>query len=109
VRASLGAFGSLVSHYDCGAALSGKAAKYRRLLRRTGIPAQAAISIGDEVRDAEAAAQAGIAFGAVTWGYATRTASERTNPRCVFRTMDEIVQLLAVGFPGPEGGPARRR
>ena len=94
-RTSLGALGSLIAHYDCGASLFGKEAKYRRLLKRTGTPAQAAISIGDEVRDAEAARDAGIAFGAVSWGYATREALQNTNPRYFFETMDEIARCLS--------------
>ena len=49
----------------------GKAAKFRKVLKRTGIAADDAIAIGDEVRDGEAAAQAGIDFGAVSWGYAS--------------------------------------
>ena len=48
----------------------GKAANYKAILKRTGICAADAISIGDEVRDGEAAGQAGIDFGAVSWGYA---------------------------------------
>ena len=69
-RAALREHSSLIRHYACGASLFGKAAKYKRVLKEAGVPAREAISIGDEVRDAEAAAKAGIAFGAVSWGYA---------------------------------------
>src|SRR5262249_30703359 len=50
----------------CGAAIFGKAAKFRRVLQRAGIEARDAIAIGDEVRDIEAARAAGIACAAVT-------------------------------------------
>jgi phosphoglycolate phosphatase len=51
-RAALGAHAALIHHYDCGASLFGKAAKYKRVLKAAGIAARDALSIGDEVRDA---------------------------------------------------------
>lgn len=94
VRRALGVSARSVTHFACGAALFGKAKKFRQVLRRTGIPAHQAIAIGDEVRDAEAAVKAGIAFGAVTWGYATPEALRRTRPALVFERMDEVVAKL---------------
>jgi phosphoglycolate phosphatase len=70
VRQALGKNAELISRFACGASLFGKAANYKAVLKRTGIPAAEAICIGDEVRDGEAATQAGIDFGAVSWGYA---------------------------------------
>ena len=46
----------------------GKAAKLGQTLRQCSVRPPQAIYIGDEIRDAEAAAKPGIAFGAVTWG-----------------------------------------
>lgn len=52
--------------------------------------------IGDEIRDIEAARKAGIAFGAVTWGYATAQALQAQAPEMIFSSMnDMIVQLAA--------------
>ena len=65
------------------------------MLRRSGIAARDAICIGDEIRDFEAAQKAGIAFGAVTWGYAAAEALIARSPAMVFRTVDEIVERLA--------------
>jgi len=84
-----------IDHYACGASLFGKPAKLRQVLRRSGIAARDAIAIGDETRDAEAARQVGIAFGAVAWGYANIEALRAANPAHVFFTMDEIVKTLA--------------
>ena len=67
VRRALGDHAALISQFACGASMFGKAAKFRAVLKRTGIAAGDAIAIGDEVRDGEAAAQAGIDFGAVSW------------------------------------------
>ena len=47
----------------------GKAPKLRAVLKASGIPARQAIYLGDEIRDAEAAHKAGMAYGAVAWGY----------------------------------------
>jgi phosphoglycolate phosphatase len=71
----------------------GKAAKFRKVPKRTGIAAAAAIAIGDEVRDGEAAAQAGIAFGAVAWGYANSEALRRLSPALVFDSMADILRI----------------
>jgi phosphoglycolate phosphatase len=85
----------VVSDFACGAALFGKAAKFRRVVRRAGVPPERAVGIGDEGRDIEAATAAGIASVAVTWGYATREALERQSPTHVVTTLDDLAALLA--------------
>jgi phosphoglycolate phosphatase len=84
-----------VTHFECGASLFGKAAKFKRVLRRSGIPADQALCIGDEVRDLEAARSASIAFGAVAWGYASPAALQARGPEEMFFRMDEIADRLA--------------
>jgi phosphoglycolate phosphatase len=93
-RAQLAANAALFSHFDCGAAIFGKAAKFRRVLRRAGIDAAQAIAIGDEVRDIEAARAAGIACGAVTWGYAAAEALRAHRPNVMFARIEEIAMRL---------------
>jgi len=74
-RAILGAANvARVRHWECGASLFGKARRFRRVLRRSGVARGDAISVGDETRDITAARRVGIAAGAVTWGYARRDA-----------------------------------
>jgi phosphoglycolate phosphatase len=85
---------ALFSHFACGASLFGKAAKFRRVLRRAGADARYTIAIGDEVRDVEAARSAGIACGAVTWGYATAEALRELEPDLVFEQMEDIAPSL---------------
>jgi phosphoglycolate phosphatase len=94
VRIALGDHAGLISCFACGASLFGKAAKYRAVLKRTGIAARDAISIGDEVRDGEAARQAGIAFGAVSWGYASAQALRQAGPVLVFDRVADIPRLI---------------
>jgi phosphoglycolate phosphatase len=96
VRRILGpANAALVSHYACGASIFGKAAKFRRVLRASGIPRERALSIGDEARDIEAAAAARLPCAAVTWGYATPELLRSRGPAFVFGSIDEIGAALA--------------
>lgn len=70
VRAILGqSNAALFSHFACSASIFGKTPKLRAVLKASGIPASETIYLGDEVRDAEAAHKAGMAYGAVGWGY----------------------------------------
>ena len=96
VRRTLGAdITGLVDHYACGASLFGKRIKFRQVLRRSGVSADGAIAIGDELRDAEAARRAGIAFGAVAWGYTSIDALQSVTPAHVFFDVEEITAKLA--------------
>jgi len=94
VRRALGDHAALMSQFACGASMFGKAAKFRAVLKRTDIAAADAIAIGDEVRDGEAARQAGIDFGAVSWGYARPEALRRLSPALVFDSVADISRLV---------------
>lgn len=96
VRAILGAENArLIRTYECGASLFGKAARFRKVLRRSGTPARDAICIADEIRDFDAARKEGIAFGAVTWGYTKTEALLALSPTAIFHSVDEIADRLA--------------
>ena len=62
---------ALISHFECGMSIFGKAARIRKVLKKTGIPGHEVIYIGDQVTDLEAAREGNVAFGAVSWGYGT--------------------------------------
>jgi phosphoglycolate phosphatase len=85
---------ALIRWYGCSASIFGKPAKIRRVLRRSVVAPADAILIGDEVRDAEAAARTGIAFGAVSWGYAKPEALAARAPVRLFAAVDEIAEFL---------------
>jgi phosphoglycolate phosphatase len=93
-RQKLGASAALFQHFDCAASLFGKPAKFRRVIRRAGVVPQNVISIGDEVRDIEAARAVGITCGAVSWGYAAPAALQALAPDYMFAQMDEIADAL---------------
>lgn len=82
---------ALIQHYACGASMFGKRVKLRAVLRDSGIPAAEAISIGDELRDLEAARAEGIAFGGVAWGYTHPEALRAHHPEEMFSNPEEIL------------------
>ena len=98
VRAILGPeMFDLFSHVECGAALFGKPSKIRKVLAATaiatGIAREHAMLIGDEIRDATAAADAGIGFGAVAWGFNHVDALTAQHPQRIFRHVDDLLDL----------------
>lgn len=83
--------------FECGVAFLGKKVKFLNILRKTGTPADLTLSIGDELRDLRSSRQAGIAFGAATWGY---TDSEILRQHCPDALLDDPFQILEmVGLP----------
>jgi phosphoglycolate phosphatase len=80
--------------FQCGASVFGKARRFRRVLRDTGIPAHQALCVGDEIRDAEAARVAGIPFGAALWGYTTEAGLRGQDPAHLFHTPDDILAAV---------------
>lgn len=83
-----------IAHYGCGASLLGKAAKFRAVVKASGVQPQQVIAIGDEIRDIEAARQVGIAAGAVAWGYAHFAVLRDHSPAEAFLTVDEMRERL---------------
>jgi len=83
-----------VELFECRASLFGKARLFKRVLSRTGLAADQVIAIGDETRDITAARKAGIAAGAVLWGYANRDALTRLEPDMLFETPADVLGAL---------------
>ena len=77
-----------------GVSLFGKRRKLRKVLRRTGIHPAEAIFIGDEIRDIEAARHAGIASGAVAWGFTDVDTLKAHAPDMLFSSVAEILLSL---------------
>ena len=92
IRRTLGRAAHHVSHFSCGASLWGKSAKFKTVIRQAGVERQQTIAIGDEIRDIDAARRAGIASGAVTFGYNTGESLRAHGPDLIF---DDYGQLLA--------------
>ena len=60
----------LFVQFECGMSIFGKAGRIRAVVRDCGVAARDVIYVGDQGTDAQAARKAGVAFGAVHWGYA---------------------------------------
>ncbi len=95
VRRTFGpALAGLVDHYACGAAMFGKAAKFRRVVKASGVAPSRTICIGDELRDTDAARAAGLAFGAVAWGYTRADALRSSGPDLMIERIGDLAPCL---------------
>jgi len=96
IRRVLGAeVASMVEQFGTGAPLFGKAAKINAVIRRCASTAALTTSVGDEVRDIEAARALGIRSLAVTWGYATAAALETARPTGLVHAPAELLDWFA--------------
>lgn len=92
----------LVRLMDCGGAVFGKASKLRRVLRKCGTQPSHAVFIGDETRDLDAAAAAGIRGLAVEWGYAVPELLRRVAPGRTAASMEDLRRRLLPTSMEPE-------
>ncbi len=96
IRAALGEAAASVDIFECGAALFGKDQHFKKAVRYSGLDATRFLAIGDEARDIEAARKAGIAAGAVAWGYADPVFLQKLGPDRFFTRMEEIAPAFGV-------------
>ena len=94
IRHILGASAGHITHFACSAALFGKARCFRQILRRSGLSPQFILSIGDEVRDIEAARSVGISTAGVTWGYAHESALRGAGAEVLVSSVEELRRLV---------------
>ena len=93
VRAILGPACAQIERFDCGIPLFGKTRKLQALAAAAGVPREALLYVGDEIRDALAAAKAGVAFRGVAWGY---TAPDTLQAHCTTSLLRKPGDLLAI-------------
>lgn len=97
VRRALGGQADSIGWYQCGASMFGKPSKLKKVLAASGCAPGESIYVGDELRDADAADQVGMAFGAVGWGYADLDVLLRRKHAEVFRSPPDIATKIAPG------------
>jgi phosphoglycolate phosphatase len=85
---------SRIAYHECGVSMFGKASKLKKVLRSSKTSYTQAIYIGDELRDLVAARAAGVAFGAVSWGYNSAESLQKQCPDEMFQSMEEIVKKV---------------
>jgi phosphoglycolate phosphatase len=87
-------YAAMIDHYGCGATLFGKRRKLRETLAAFDFAPRQVLCVGDEVRDAEAAAGLGLDFAGVAWGFATPAALApfcRRGPCADFAALREAI------------------
>ncbi len=77
--------------------LFGKDKKIKKIMRRLGISSADVLYVGDEVRDIEAAREAGIKIISVTWGYNTEVALRKLNT-VIAHDVDELASIIEKTF-----------
>jgi phosphoglycolate phosphatase len=86
---------AMIDQFGTGASLFGKTAKIEAVIKRCGSTAVLTTSVGDEVRDVEAARPLGVSTLAVTWGYATASALEAAQPTRIVHAPAELLDWFA--------------
>ena len=79
-----------------GASMFGKARTLRRLSRELRLDPARTFYVGDEIRDVEAAAKAGMRSIAVAWGYADRGALARSQPTHLADDPGDLIRFVHV-------------
>jgi phosphoglycolate phosphatase len=91
-----------VAAVECGSSLFGKSRRFLRLLKELGATRADTIAVGDESRDLDAAADAGITGLAVEWGYARPALLQALAPGRTFATVTTLTaRLLELAAGGP--------
>jgi phosphoglycolate phosphatase len=94
VRTVLGAANlARFERLECGIAITAKPGRLKRVLRCCRVGADRAIYIGDEIRDIAAARAAGMAAGAVGWGYNALDVLRAAAPDRLFPTLTDLARL----------------
>ena len=83
----------LVGHFECGMSIFGKAARLAKAREAAATPAHEAIYIGDQIEDATASRKAGVAFGAVSWGYGTIESLRTHSPEQEFHCVADLKRM----------------
>ncbi len=85
----------LIDRYACGSSIFGKAQKFAAVLRALRQSPARALSVGDEIRDIDAARQAGLAAGSITFGYNARASpSKPTRPDHLFDDYEALKRAV---------------
>lgn len=94
VRHVLGPAAELIDHYACGSSIFGKAQKFAAVLRALRQSPARTLSVGDEIRDIDAARQAGLSAGSITFGYNARPALESHAPDHLFDDYESLKRAV---------------
>jgi phosphoglycolate phosphatase len=85
---------NIIDYFDCGISLNGKDKRLKSILRKSGIPVENSLYVGDEIRDIESTKKIDMPFGAVSWGYAKVEALKALCPHEVFNSDQDMTKKL---------------
>lgn len=85
-------YSAMIDHFGCGATIFGKRRQLRAALAAFDLEKTKVLCVGDEIRDAQAAASLGLDFAGVDWGFATPAALA---PHCQRGPFSDFEQLLS--------------
>lgn len=94
VRQVLDREGIEVDLLNCGASIHGKTSKFKKVLKQMGVDVADAVSVGDEIRDIDAAKPINLRSGAVSWGYTLPEALMTHNPTYLFKDVADMRRIL---------------
>ncbi|HET9098172.1 MAG TPA: HAD-IA family hydrolase [Candidatus Saccharimonadales bacterium] len=77
-----------------GVEIFGKASMFHQLLRENNLKAKEVISIGDEIRDIEAANTVGIKSIAVTWGFSRLQDLQKLRPTRIAYEPQQLISVI---------------
>jgi phosphoglycolate phosphatase len=86
---------ALVSVFNCGASVFGKASKFKKVLKTLDVAPSETISIGDETRDIDSGRECGLVTGAVCWGYTNPEALAAERPDHMLHDVSDVIAKLA--------------
>jgi phosphoglycolate phosphatase len=75
--------------------LWGKGKMLKKLIHQNKFDQEKVIYVGDEIRDIEAAREAGVKVAAVTWGFNSEEALRKANPDYIVNSPSEILLCLS--------------
>lgn len=77
-----------------GRAVFGKSRLLKKMMKEKNIPRKDLIYVGDEIRDVEAAKKARIKVIAVSWGYNTKTALQKSHPDHIVEKPEDLKDII---------------
>lgn len=85
---------AFISHFGCGVSLFRKRSKVKSVVKTSGVTMDKVLYVGDEIRDAEMAADLGIGFAGVSWGYTKPEALQRFGKIPVLKNLSDVLSLV---------------
>ncbi|KAF5033166.1 Phosphoglycolate phosphatase [anaerobic digester metagenome] len=81
--------------FIASASMFGKETKMRRIIKKEKLRKNEVLYVGDEIRDINAAKNAGIDIASVGWGYNTVESLKKNNPEYLVMEPNELIKICS--------------